>query len=136
GKGAAYDTDLRDKKHGRIYRIVYKEAKAHDHITLRDATAEKLVETLKNDNMFWRLQAQRLLVERGNLDVVPGLVQLADDDATDAIRLNPAAIHALWTLQGLNAIDVQQAEAVHVLERSLRHPSAGVRRTALQILPL
>ena len=26
GKGAAYETDLRDKTHGRIYRVVYDEA--------------------------------------------------------------------------------------------------------------
>ena len=27
GKGNAYETPLRDKTHGRIYRIVYKDAK-------------------------------------------------------------------------------------------------------------
>ena len=27
GKGNAYETDLRDKKHGRIYRIVYEKAR-------------------------------------------------------------------------------------------------------------
>ena len=26
GKGSAYETDLRDKKHGRIYRLVYDRA--------------------------------------------------------------------------------------------------------------
>ena len=26
GKGGAYETELRDKKHGRIYRLVYKNA--------------------------------------------------------------------------------------------------------------
>ena len=28
GKGAAYETPLRDKTHGRIYRVVYDDAKA------------------------------------------------------------------------------------------------------------
>ncbi len=44
--------------------------------TLKDATPEKLVETLKHPNMTWRLHAQRLLVERGKTDVVPALVKL------------------------------------------------------------
>ena len=38
---------------------------------------EQLVAALKNDNMFWRLHAQRLLVERGKHDVVPALIELA-----------------------------------------------------------
>ena len=70
GRGAAYETDLRDKKHGRIYRIVYTKAKEEKPFTLKDATPEKLVETLKHPNMTWRLHAQRLLVERGKADVV------------------------------------------------------------------
>src|SRR5207302_3127490 len=63
GKGAAYESDLRDKKHGRIYRIVYqgkdggKEKKPA--FTLADAAPKKLVETLKSDNLFWRRHAQR-----------------------------------------------------------------------------
>ena len=37
-----------------------------------------LVAALKNDNMFWRLHAQRLLVERGKTDVVPDLIALVE----------------------------------------------------------
>ena len=63
GKGGAYEIDLRDKKYGRVYRIVYTKAKPEARIDLKDATAEKLKETLNHDNMFWRLQAQRLIRE-------------------------------------------------------------------------
>ena len=48
GKGNAYETDLRDKTHGRIYRVVYTKAKPEKPFTLKDATPEKLVETLKH----------------------------------------------------------------------------------------
>src|SRR5206468_10797549 len=75
GKGAAYENDLRDKTHGRIYRVVYAGDQANPPkpgtFTLADATPEKLVAALKNDNLFWRRHAQRLLVERGNKDVLP-----------------------------------------------------------------
>ncbi len=54
GSGGAYETSLRDKTHGRIYRIVYADAKANQPVNLANASPEQLVETLKNDNMFWR----------------------------------------------------------------------------------
>src|SRR5207248_3481874 len=41
GKGNAYETDLRDKKHGRIYRLVMKDAKAAPPMTLAGASPEK-----------------------------------------------------------------------------------------------
>src|SRR5207248_6033097 len=66
GKGAAYESELRDKKHGRIYRIVYegdgKKTEGKERLSLAEAAPKKLVETLKNDNLFWRRHAQRLLV--------------------------------------------------------------------------
>src|SRR5207248_11450887 len=79
GKGAAYETELRDKKHGRIYRIVYKGAKLAAYPKLSADDPKGLVAALKNDNMRWRLHAQRLLVERGKRDVFPDLFDLAVD---------------------------------------------------------
>ncbi len=51
------------------------------------------------------MHAQRLLVERGKTDVVPALIERLSDRSIDAIGLNVGAIHALWTLQGLGALD-------------------------------
>src|SRR5262245_45058033 len=137
GKGAAYETDLRDKKHARIYRIVYdgKDRDGKSGFTLADATPEKLVETLKNDNLFWRRHAQRLLVERGKSDVVPALLKAAGDPGVDEIGLNVGVIHALWTLHGLGALDGSNAGATATAVAALKHKSAGVRRNAVQVLP-
>ncbi len=135
GKGNAYETELRDKTHGRIYRLVAKQGKTPAIFTLKDATPETLVATLKNDNLFWRRHAQRLLVERGKLDVVPALVELVKDKSVDAIGLNPGAMHAIWTLHGLGAFEGKQPEALTALFLSLNHPSAGVRRNAVLALP-
>jgi putative membrane-bound dehydrogenase-like protein len=135
GKGNAYETELRDKKHGRIYRLVAKADKAAPIVTLKDATPEKLVAALKSDNLFWRQHAQRLLVERGKLDVVPALFATVKDTSVDAIGLNPGAIHALWTLHGLGLLDGKNAEANAVAISALKHPSAGVRRNAALVLP-
>jgi putative membrane-bound dehydrogenase-like protein len=138
GKGAAYETDLRDTQHGRIYRVVYDGnggAKAKTSFSLAGASPQKLVETLKNDNLFWRRHAQRLLVERGKQDVVPGLLELARDPSVDDVGLNVGAIHALWTLHGLGALDGSNPEATAVAVVALKHQSAGVRRNAVQVLP-
>jgi putative membrane-bound dehydrogenase-like protein len=135
GKGGAYETELRDKKHGRIYRVVWKDARPSAPFTLAGATPQKLIATLKNDNMFWRTHAQRLLVERGDRDVVPALVALVKDPSVDPVGLNVGAIHALWTLHGLGALNGTSAEATAATVSALRHSSAGVRRNAVQVLP-
>jgi putative membrane-bound dehydrogenase-like protein len=134
GRGNAYETDLRDRTHGRVYRLVAKGGTPRAAMTLGNATPDKLVATLKHDNLFWRRHAQRLLVERGKTDVVPALVGLAKADGVDEIGLNVGAIHALWTLHGLGAIE-KDAAARDAAAAALKHRSAGVRRTAVLVLP-
>ena len=133
GKGNAYEIDLRDKKHGRIYRVVYGDQAAPLVIPKTDPAS--LVRTLSNDNFLWRRQAQRILVERQAVEVVPQLLQLAQDSSVDELGLSPGVIHALWTLEGLGQFRSGSGAAVDLLLRSLRHSSAGVRRNAVQLLP-
>jgi putative membrane-bound dehydrogenase-like protein len=133
GQGGAYVTEHRDHRHGRVYRLVYKDGKPSPILDLSHASPEQLVEALKSDNMFWRNHAQRLLVERGNKDVIPALVQLIGNPSVDAIGLNPAAIHALWAIHDLNGMDDPSATAAAV--KALSHKSAGVRKNALMVVP-
>ncbi|QDT73643.1 Cytochrome c [Lacipirellula limnantheis] len=135
GKGAAYESDLRDKLHGRVYRIVYDAAPPAQRLNLSQASPQELVATLANDNLFWRRHAQRLLVERGKQDVVRQLLELVDDQSVDALDLNVGAIHALWTLHGLGAIHAKNPVVLAAVTAALRHPAAGVRRNAVQVLP-
>ena len=148
GKGAAYVTPLRDKTHGRIWRVVHGAAgsakpSAAGRKRPASATAEELVALLADNNKFWRDRAQRKLVERaggrpdGGRDVVPTLVRLVADTDVDAIGLNPGAIHAIWTLRQLGALEGPGADsgAVAAARGALRHPSAGVRMNAVRALP-
>ncbi|MBW3539285.1 MAG: ThuA domain-containing protein [Planctomycetes bacterium] len=144
GRGNAYETDLRDKTHGRIYRIVHTAADQPNEFSLHDATNDELVAALGHSNMSWRLHAQRLLVERGAREAVPALTAVVADQLVDDIGLNPAAMHALWTLKCLGALDADGAgsvsarsnpEAIAAALSALGHPSAGVRRTAALVLP-
>ena len=133
GTGNAYETDLRDYTHGRIYRMSYKDAPPpYSPSILSKDKPKDLIAALKHTNMFWRSHAQRLLVERGQKDIVPDLLALIADKSLDEIGINAPAIHALWTLQGLNAIEGEGLKAV--LEAT-KHPCAGVRKTAVQLLP-
>ena len=132
GRGSAYETPLRDKTHGRLYRLSYREGTPSQQPKLDPEDADGLVAALTNDNLLWRLHAQRLLVERGNRDVVPMLIKLVQDPSTDELGLNPGAIHALWTLEGLGEMN---AASVDTAPAALKHPSAAVRRAAVMVLP-
>lgn len=135
GKGGAYETDLRDKVHGRIYRIVYDGEKIEPSLNLQDASTEQLVQALANPTMTWRLHAQRLLIEKNAVDAEAWLIQRVQDRSQDEIGLNVAAIHALWTLHGLGLISPQHPAVVSAVHAALTHPSPGVRRNAVQVLP-
>ncbi|HVW02593.1 MAG TPA: c-type cytochrome, partial [Planctomycetaceae bacterium] len=134
GKGNAYESDLRDKKHGRVYRVVYGNSN-RQAAPLSIDRPQELVAALKRDNLLWRRHAQRLLVERGETDVVPELMKLVSDSSVDEIGLNVGAIHAMWTLHGLGVIDEQHPEVLAAVTSALKHRSSGVRRNAVQVLP-
>lgn len=135
GEGNAYETELRDRQHSRIYRIVYDGAPEVEPKRLAGAGPGALVAALGDDNLQWRLTAQRLLVERGETDVLPELYRLVRDVRVDGLGLNVGAIHALWTMHGLGALGGGNAEALAAATAALHHPSDGVRRTALMVLP-
>ena len=135
GKGAAYETSMRDHLRGRIYRIVYKGAPAAKKRSLSKNDPAGLLSALGSDNMFWRMHAQRLLVERGQKDVVPQLVAMVRNQLVDEIGTNGGALHALWTLQGLGELNAPTTDAYRAALEALKHPAAGVRKAAAMVLP-
>ncbi|MBA2762396.1 MAG: dehydrogenase, partial [Segetibacter sp.] len=135
GKGNAYINPLRDHERGRIYRIAYKNNDKRNTLTLSKSDPKGLIDALSNNNMFWRTTAQRLLVENGDKSVLPALYKLVRNEKADEVGVNAPAIHALWTMHGLKALDGTNREALDVAVKALSHPVAGVRRAAVQILP-
>lgn len=134
GDGNAYVNPLRDKAHGRIYRIVPKYDYDYEPMQLSKEDPDALIEALNNDNQFWRLTAQRLLLERGETDVLNDLYKLANKKEVDSEGLNNAALHALWTIDGLGALE-SDSNALGVVKGALYHKAAGVRKAAIQLLP-
>src|SRR5690606_17655284 len=111
------------------------DAKHNNGFKLTKDNPDGLLKALKSGNKLWRNHAQRLLVERGQDDVAEELIRMVGDRKGDVIGLNAPAIHALWTLQGLNLIAGREDVADAVIA-ALEHPSAGVRKAAAQVLPV
>ena len=139
GKGNAYESDLRDKKYGRVYRLVYdgKDGMpgADKPPKLDASKPETLIAALTHPNRLWRRHAQRLLVERGQADVTGALIKLVADPSVDETGNNAGAIHALWTLKGIGALDKASGEAFKAVVTALKHKAPGVRRNAALVLP-
>jgi mono/diheme cytochrome c family protein len=107
---------------GRIFRIVHDSTKRGPKPALSKETPAGLVQYLSHPNGWWRDKAQQLLVERGDKSVAPALTQLAIDAKDYRTRM-----HALWTLDGLDAIE--QAS----VQRALSDPAPEVRTSALRL---
>ena len=134
GPGNAYKNPLRDKSKGRVWRIVPKDEDDKKTKSLDKNDSKELVKALSDDNMFWRMTAQRLLVEKGSTDIVPDLIKLIQNTDLDVLGLNPGALHSLWTLHGLGIFTTKD-EYMEVIKTALNHPSGAVRKAAIQILP-
>ncbi len=135
GEGNAYIDPLRDNKKGRIYRLVYEDAKKQKSYKLDRKKTSDLLNALESDNMFWRLTAQRLLVEGKDKSVAKSLHKLIDNKNVDEVNVNGGAIHAIWTLHGLGLLSGEDDASTTVVLEALKHPAAGVRKAAIQALP-
>src|SRR3954468_8635087 len=108
--------------YGRIYRVVHPFTQPDSTNPFSRATPQQLVAALAHPNGWRRDTAQRLLVERGARTVVPDLVKLATGASDWRTRL-----HALWTLDGLDAIDQ------HTVITALNDQARDVRVSAIRI---
>ncbi len=113
---------------GRIYRITPVGAGKMNwcsQLNLGAASTDKLVSALASKNIWWRRNAQRLLMDKKDPQTVSLLHQLID--TTNSAT---AFVHALWALNGFNAIDIP------TLQKALHYPVAGVRENAIRIAEL
>ena len=110
GKGGAHENNIRDHSRGRIYRIVAKGT---------NPQPEKPALTAST-------QYARLTAQRQNVTGRAGMAEL-QRTVLDASN-STAAIHALWSLQGLGQLD----EATH--KAALLSKDAKLRRNAIRAL--
>jgi mono/diheme cytochrome c family protein len=124
---------------GRIYRVVH-ETSVPDPLRLEPAVSSaRLVALLSHPNGWWRDTSQRMLVERRDRSVVSALADLAGT-APDA----RARLHALWTLDGIDAVEPAivtralgdasehvRAAGIRIAERALATGDASIRAAVL-----
>jgi len=110
---------------GRIYRIVHT-GKARRAETLPAKPAEDaLLAKLDHPNGWWRDRAQQLLVESRNAGLAPRLREMVKATKTVGAR---GRLHALWTLEGLEQVDLA------TLEAATEDPSPEVRAAGLRLI--
>jgi mono/diheme cytochrome c family protein len=109
-------------RHGRIYRLVPEGKNAGPQPRMLDESPSQWVAHLAHPNGWWRDTAQMLLVSQQAKEAVPALKKMAASHADTNAR-----IHALWTLQGLNALSED------LVLGALEHPHPRVRRAAVQL---
>lgn len=115
--------------HGRIYRLVHEDYKPGPRPNILSDNNSKLLEYLGHPNGWWRDNAQKELIARNDLSIVPDLIKIASGKG-GYLWNKPghlARIHALWTLEGLEAIDKE------ILFSALKDNHPQVRRTAIWI---
>lgn len=93
--------------HGRIYRLVHDGYKPGKKPAMLEEPAARLVTYLDHKNGWWRDNAQKQIILLGDKSVVPALKQIVHGQQA-SLPEKPshlARLHALWTLEGLDAID-------------------------------
>ncbi len=87
---------------GRIWRLVHDDYKAGPQPKMLDVPAKSLLAYLDHSNGWWRDNAQKQIIILDDKSVVPALKAMATGkNGISAL----GRLHALWTLEGLNAID-------------------------------
>lgn len=119
---------------GRIYRIVHEDIKPDGKPNLLGKTASELVEYLAHPNGWYRNTAQKLIVLKEDMSVVPELKEVAQDNTSflDGLfnsdkDLGIQRVHALWTLEGLGVVDKD------LIKEKLKDEDARVRITAIRL---
>jgi putative membrane-bound dehydrogenase-like protein len=107
---------------GRIYRVYRKGEKLHPTTKLEKLTTRELVLALESRNGWQRDTAQALLVDRNDRATVPQLTKM-----TSASEQPLARLHALYTLQGMGALNTG------ILKSATNDPSPGVRRHTVRL---
>ncbi len=107
---------------GRIYRITPKGYQNKDYETpkLNQASTEDLVDHLENPNMWWRINAQRIIVDRNEHSIVNKL-----ENAVTSFESPYGRMHAMWSLQGMGQLGSQ------MILLALEDESSLVRKQAI-----
>lgn len=120
---------------GRIYRIVHKDIEPDKQPKLLNKTSKELVTYLGHKNGWYRNTAQKLIILRADEKVIPLLKKIALNNQSlwsqwfgnHKKDYGLERIHALWTLDGLEAINKS------IIKEKLSDRDHRVRMTAIRL---
>ena len=107
---------------GRIYRVRHHDFEPGPRPKMLNETPSQLVRHLSHPNGWWRDEAQKLILLRGDKSVIPALRTMAIEDSSPLGRL-----HALWTIEGFDAIEQDFLKVLYA------DPDPRVRAAAIRI---
>ncbi len=107
---------------GRVWRLVHESTKLDTQPKMSSETPAQLVAHLAHPNGWWRDAAQKLLVIRRDKSVVPALTAMVKTNQNPLARL-----HALWTLEGLDALTPE------LVREKLKDAHPQVRAGAIRV---
>jgi putative membrane-bound dehydrogenase-like protein len=107
---------------GRIYRVVRTDRARRNVLQLADASTGDLVSALESSNGWCRDTAQQLLIKKKSSSAIKPLRDMVANSEHPLAR-----IHAIWTLNGLDALTPP------TIELALADTHPGVRRNAVRI---
>ena len=112
------------KDMGRIYRILPQDSVSlrPNQLALLQGSGEQLLSLLAHKNRWYRLQAQRLIVERQDVGLVNALAEMSQSHDSPLARM-----HAMYCLEGLGALDKN-----HII-RGLSDPHPGIRENSIKL---
>ena len=121
---------------GRIYRIKYKGNPLGATPQMLEKSAVDLVSYLAHDNGWWRDTAQQMIIDSGDRSAIAPLNVMAANQSRPL-----GQIHALWTLEGLGAVNTGAISSAlssndpHVLEMAIRLTEKLLPAEAEKLLP-
>lgn len=117
----------RNIRNGRIYRLVHDGFERGPKPQMLDESTARLITYLDHPNGWWRDNAQKEIIARNDASAIPDLQKIASGKKS-TLSKSPSAlgrIHALWTLEGLNALNKD------LVCKAIEDTDPGIRKTGI-----
>ncbi|MBC8370891.1 MAG: ThuA domain-containing protein [Planctomycetes bacterium] len=134
-EGNAHLNPLRDKAHGRIFRVVRDGVAAQSEFDLLTANADEVLAALDSSNKFWRVTARRLLLEKnmsGATGILNSIVRKFLDKGENGALM---AQEALRVLGGFDEFNHPNSQAFDTLKNALIFQNVWFGEVALDVMP-
>ncbi|WP_405609645.1 cytochrome C [Polaribacter sp. Asnod1-A03] len=121
---------------GRIYRIVHEDFTPDQKPALLGKSAKELIPFLGHRNGWYRNTAQKLIILKEDLTIIPDLKEVSRDNegglwqkwfGDDSKDYGLERVQALWTLEGLGEVDKE------LLKEKFSDKDPRVRITAIRL---